>query len=481
MHFLRDRNNRQKKNKKYFFCRFILVRSLMVALALNVCSEASAQAYYYFVYEAAKGGDLHIYKALLTLQPDGTATARVQYNAGENNKLYLYELNLADSGIETTSTSGKYLTPSGEPKPWLEEDPGGFLRPRFIFKKNQDSTGYYYTAAGAELTANGESWVPVKMISIEEKSFGELRHNEPFVSSFYFESEPFYQYIFDETTRATPGVRTEKMFLFVVANTNDSSVGKSAHTDQQNVSRLFTSLARDLGIIEVFTVYVSGNNYSKRAVEDALAGLELQQPSSKDIVIFYYSGHGFRLQGDKSSYPRMSFRTAKNKANKEVGENIGLEEVYNRIRALKPGVTLVIGDCCNADIFENPVLGNDMIRPKGGGVLGKFNVESGKKLFLPAAPVAIIVGSVQQGHLSVGHPEIGGYYTHFFTTEMEKNLWGYYSQTLGTFGGKSNVSWLRMLVTAGDNTYQKSIRKQCGKTENDRCIQKAEIAVNPPQ
>jgi hypothetical protein len=64
---------------------------------------------------------------------------------------------------------------------------------------------------------------------------------------------------------------------------------------------------------------------------------------------------------------------------------------------------------------------------------------------------------------------------------MEKNLWGYYSQTLGTFGGKSNVSWLRMLVTAGDNTYQKSIRKQCGKTENDRCIQKAEIAVNPPQ
>ena len=80
--------------------------------------------------------------------------------------------------------------------------------------------------------------------------------------------------------------------------------------------------------------------------------MEKQKPSSKDIVIFYYSGHGFRLQGDKSIYPRMSFRTAKNKADKQVGENMGLEEVYNRIKALMPGVTLALGDCCNADILE---------------------------------------------------------------------------------------------------------------------------------
>jgi hypothetical protein len=141
----------------------------------------------------------------------------------------------------------------------------------------------------------------------------------------------------------------------------------------------------------------------------------------------------------------------------------------------------VLGDCCNADIYQNPVSGSDVIRPKGGGVLGNFNVESGKKLFLPAAPVGIIVGSVKKDHLAVGHPEIGGYYTHYFTTELEKNLWGYYSQTLGTFGGKSTASWLNMLVKASENTYNKSLRKQCGKTENDRCIQKAEIAVNPPQ
>ena len=155
----------------------------------------------------------------------------------------------------------------------------------------------------------------------------------------------------------------------------------------------------------------------------------------------------------------MSFRTAKNKADKQVGNNIGLEEVYNTVKALKPGVTLVLGDCCNADIFENPVLGNDVIRPKGGGVLGDFNVESGSKLIFPPAPVAIIIGSVKQGHLSVVHPDIGGYYTHFFTTEMEKNLWGYYSGFQFTAGGKSNASWLRILLAARQSTYWKSKAK----------------------
>ena len=77
-------------------------------------------------------------------------------------------------------------------------------------------------------------------------------------------------------------------------------------------------------------------------------------------------------------------------------------------------------------------------------------------------------------------PEIGGYHTHFFITELKKNLWGYSSFQFPA-GGKSNVSWLRMLLTAMQNTYWKSKAKQCGKTEIDRCMQETEIEVNPPQ
>lgn len=441
--------------------------------------KIQAQTSYYIVYEdSVPGAAPGIYKSLVTLQPGGSAVARVQYNAGPANTLFLYEQALNDSSIEKDGITRKYLLPVGPAVPLTEGDTAGFVAPRFVFKKLYDSSGYYYEPTGVEIGNKAGKWLTANMTQSQLKTFEDLRLDEPFVSAFYFESDGFYQYIFDNTTKAPPIPRSEKMYLIVVANTNDATVGKSAETDLKNVSGLFNSLANNLGISKVIPLYISGDGYSKSAVEAAMLALESQKPAPIDIVVFYFSGHGFRLAGDQSKYPRMSFRTAKNKANKEVGDNILLEDVYKRIQALKPRVSLVLGDCCNADIYENPVLGTDMIKPKGGGTLGSFNLESAQKLFLPALPLSIIVGSVRKDHLSIGHPEIGGYYTHFFRAELEKNIWGYYSNALRSFGGQSNSSWLKILLEARKNTYWKSKAKQCGKTTNDRCIQEAEIEVS---
>lgn len=469
----------RNKNKKYSFCGGIRVFILVTVLVLNICNRANAQTFYYFVYEAAKAGETHIFKTLIMLQPDGTATARVQYNAGIDNKLYLYDVYLADSSIETEGITRKYLIPKSNPVPLLDNDSNGFLKPRFIFKKNYDSAGYYYEASGSETEISAGKWSPAKMTLSQQKNFEDLRDDEPFVSSFYFESDPFYRYIFGERTRAVPISRTEKMFLIVVANTNDSSVGASAQTDLKNVSRLFKDLAQNLGIIKFFPLYVSGNEYSKLAVETSLAVLEKQKPSPKDIVIFYYSGHGFRLPGDKSAYPNLSFRTDQNRQKNEVGDYIPLENVYNRIMALKPKVCMVLGDCCNANIYDNPVFGSDVIRPKGGSTLGNFNTEAAKKLFFPNIPLSLLIGSVQKDHLSVGHDSIGGYFTHFFTAVLRKNLWGYYSSSFFNYGVPANTAWLSILLEARKNTYWMSLAIQCGKTENDRCIQQTEIKITP--
>ena len=459
----------------YFFVQIGLFLLLFLAI-----SKLQAQTSYYIVYESGVAGTgIKIYKSLVTLQPDGNAVARIQYNAGTANKLFLYEQVLRDSSIEKDGVTNRYLLPQGDAVPLIDSDTFGFITPRFVFKRQHDNSGYYYEPAGVELQNKTGAWLAAIMTQSLQKNYEALRNDEPFVSAFYFESDGFYQYIFEQATRATPLPRIEKMFLFVVANTNDATVGKSTETDLKNVSGLFNSLASNLGITKVIPVYISGTGYSKAAVEKALLALEAQKPAPIDIVVFYFSGHGFRLPGDQSKYPRMSFRTAKNKANKEVGDNITLEEVYKRINALKPRVNLVLGDCCNTDIYENPVLGTDMIKPKGGGSLGYFNMESAKKLFLPAMPLSIIVSSVEKDHLSVGHPDIGGYYTHFFTAELEKNIWGYYSSSLLLFGGQSNSSWFKILLEARKNTYWKAKGKQCGKTTNDRCIQQAEIEVAP--
>jgi len=469
----------QPANRSSFAGWSFFTKLPIFLMSFLLIGKMQAQTSTYIVYETGiTGAGNKIYKSLVTLQPDGNAVARTQYNAGPTNKLFLYEQALRDSSIEENGIATKYLLSNTDPLPLIEPDTSGFAMPRFMFKKRYDSSGYYYEPSGVELKNKEGKWTAGVMTDNLQKDYKALRDDEPFVSSFYFESDGFYQYLFEQATRATPLARNEKMFLIVVANTKDETVGKSVETDLKNVSALFNSLATNLGISKVIPLYISGEGYSKAAVEGALLALEAQKPAPIDIVVFYFSGHGFRVPGDKSKYPRMSFRTAKNKANKEIGDNIPLEDVYKRINALKPRVNLVLGDCCNADIYENPVLGTDMIKPKGGGALGYFNMESAKKLFLPAMPLSIIVGSVEKDHLSVGHPDIGGYYTHFFTAALEKNIWGYYSNNLISFGGQTNATWLRILLEARKNTYWKAKEKQCGKTANDRCIQQAEISID---
>ncbi|MGB4845351.1 MAG: hypothetical protein WBP16_12870, partial [Ferruginibacter sp.] len=175
------------------------------------------------------------------------------------------------------------------------------------------------------------------------------------------------------------------------------------------------------------------------------------------------------------------FRTPANRRNQEVGDNLELEAVDKRLKALHARVTIVLGDCCNTNIYANPVIGDDVIKAKGGGFLGNFNLASAQKLFFPPAPVSILIGSVKKDHVSLSHPEIGGYYTHFFTAELEKNLWGYYNSSSLMFGGQSNASWLRIIVNSSKDAAYKALRKVCGKTDNDRCIQQAEFNLEPLQ
>ena len=469
----------KEKGNAAFFFKYLPV--CMFFIFSGISNAGYSQSYYYFLNEInAPDAHVYTYKTFLVLQPDGRATARIQFNDPVSNELFLYELNLVDSSIEIADSTTKYLITSNTPKLIAGSHDTGFMVPRFIFTKKHDSLGYYYDPAGAQVKMPDGKWVAAKTNSSQQKTYEDLRHDAGFVGSFYFETDDFYKYIFDERTRAIPPPRDEKMFLIVVTNTGDHVIGKSTKTDLDNITGLFTNLAKGLGIIKIIPTFISGDNYSKASVELALKKLEAQKPASKDIIVFYYSGHGFRLPGD-GNYPRMSFRTPENRLKQELGDNMELEAVDKRLKALHARVTIVLGDCCNTDIYTNPVLGDDAIKGKGGGFLGNFNLVNAQKLFLPPAPVSILIASVKKDHVSLSHPEIGGYFTHFFTAELEKNLWGYYNSSSLMFSGQSNASWLRIIVNSSKDAANKALRKVCGKTDNDRCDQQAEFSLKPLQ
>ncbi|MGB4844511.1 MAG: hypothetical protein WBP16_08605, partial [Ferruginibacter sp.] len=276
----------------------------MVFAFSGISNSGYSQSYYYFITEInAPDAQLYTYKTFLTLQPDSRATARIQFNDPVSNELFLYELNLVDSSIKSANAATKYLVTSGAAKLIVGSTDSAFLEPRFIFTKKYDSLGYYYDPAGTEVKMPDGKWVAAITNSSQQKTYEDLRHDAGFVGSFYFETDDFYQYIFDERTRAIPPPRDEKMYLIVVADTQDPTVGKSTKTDLDNITVLFTTLAKSLGIVRVIPTFIAGNNYSKAAVELALKKLEAQKPASKDIIVFYFSGHGYRLPGD-GNYPR---------------------------------------------------------------------------------------------------------------------------------------------------------------------------------
>ena len=82
-------------------------------------------------------------------------------------------------------------------------------------------------AIGSEVEISHGKWIPAKTTLSQQMDCEELTSDEPFVSSFYSKSDPFYGYVFGKRTRPVPISRKEKMFLIVVENTNDITVGAS--------------------------------------------------------------------------------------------------------------------------------------------------------------------------------------------------------------------------------------------------------------
>ena len=163
------------------------MRLFFLSLAICFCQAISGQAYYYFVYEAPPfKGVSHTYKSLLTLQPDGTGTARIQYKGDNENEFYLYEISLKDSVTGSPDSIFRSLISYKEAEPLIKEDTAGFRPPRFIFKKGYDSSGYFYTPDRVEIKEASGAWEATKLTTNQQKSFRDLRNDEPFMSSFYF-------------------------------------------------------------------------------------------------------------------------------------------------------------------------------------------------------------------------------------------------------------------------------------------------------
>jgi hypothetical protein len=457
-------------------CMFITkaMQLLLASFFFLICLQSNAQTFYYFETKFSPQVKPAVnYYILLYVEADGSATARIRYKDPITNSARRAEQSFIDSSdfnnVAAPDSSKKFLMAPASPGFLLDDDPNfisdpNYITPRFIFQKKTDSTELYFEPIAIEYKGTDQKWHAAETTIIQQKSFADLRANKDTTQIFYNPGEDLYKYIFEFNSRGLDIKELKtKIHLIAVANTVDKSIGSSSKKDLDRVTTTFRTVADELAI-QLDTITIFGNNFNKANVQKAIDKLK---PAPDDIVVFYYSGHGFRYPTDSSEYARMSFRidpSADLKAN-----NLGIEDIYKQLLKKHAKFTLVLGDCCNRLVEGFIPKGGEPLKTKGTGTEGlKLNVDNFKTLFLAKDLKSILIGSANKNQFALGNPKLGGFFTNYFIAELTNNL----------YTGAQTVGWPVLLTAAkAKATYWSTsalcVDDNCTTCPKKRCFQRA--------
>ena len=326
------------------------------------------------------------------------------------------------------------------------------IAPVFLFSYQQQ-TGYFEPTG---VTASKAGLSPDASTQFSFREFQKDELTKDFALQFFDKNDPFYISYFSGSTRGGTilNMLEQKemvLHLIVVADTLDKAIGKSAAADLHNMMKTFTRFSEMLGIRkgnfrpQVF----AGNNCESKLVINALNRLT---PGKNDIVIFYYSGHGFRTNA-RDSFPYIKSTRINKDSATIVRNSLRIkEDIFNRLMAkkTKARVTIVISDCCNSDIEKPKSIGNPVGKSRGEWELNEKNT---RDLFLSFKPVSILLTAAQNGEKAICDPEYNSYMSFSFLAALKQY----------TSRGEYKVSWAKLLEATGKKTFSISNQVCCSK------------------
>lgn len=389
------------------------MRNTFLALAiLTIFNSASAQQFYEIEWEAGL-----FYSALVVYYDDSEIDVRVKYN-DQNGDYHVAKYSCVGVS-DTDDEGGDFFVFDGEDAQivFSSTDVGtSYIADNFIFT-HMDETGLFqdlYTIDDADLEA--EDIAPY----MTECSFRvlnpEVDFTPQYVYDFFDQHEPEYEMFLSLTTPtvATPPVNPHSelaapvMHLVIAADIKDRSIGESTKQDMEDITTTFTKIARELGM-EIKNYQLYDATFNQQAVTQNLAGINSK---ANDVVIYYYTGHGYNDTERSSSFPTMALD----------GTDYGLEEIGRQLQAKNARLTLVIGDMCNSLPQTRSATGSRGGTPFRSGYL--FDTDKLHRLFVQSSG-QIISTSSQKGEYSfcTFNPDGsigGGHFTNAFIESMIK-------------------------------------------------------------
>lgn len=227
------------------------------------------------------------------------------------------------------------------------------------------------------------------------------------------------------TTATTTNNADINMHFIMAANTQVSDIGMSCALDKRNMENEFRDIA---GTLKVgFMKYdISESSYSK---ENLFRILNALKPGANDIVIFAYSGHGFRWSNQSEKYPMMDLRSS---SYSEVTESnsANVADVYNLLVGKGARLNLILSDCCNSNIGRNQLTTSGFLNTKSDV---NADITKLSRLFLKARG-NVIASAAQPGQFSWGNNASGGFFTSSFIQALREEV-SYFKESSSSWDG----------------------------------------------
>ncbi len=415
--------------------------SLMLALCISV--SVKCQSLYYMQYRFTTIDDTTLYHVFLVRYDDGKGFYRVNFYDDVTKANIVVDLDMEEMYFKDKNgyvDKTKIYFKGSKPQ-IVSGDKDYHYYPELFWFKVDAQTGLYepwaVTSPDEKGTAEGAFTEPPILLE-------QIDLTEDFVSSFFSKDEEFYKNLFTTTQRSlTPQEKNAKMHLIVVANTEDETIGSTCMLDKDRTVKTFKDLSEFLGIGFSPSV-IFGNNYTKNNVQNAISSVI---PNKNDIVIFYYSGHGFKDENNARQFPNIILT---NKSFENVDANsINIEDVYNNLKSKGARLNLIMSDCCNNGPTDRASISCDVPRTRNS-TLG-WNLENCKALFMNNKPMSILMTAAQKGEMSTGNLTFGG----FFTNQFRTNLTTYF----GPF--HQFPTWNTILEESKKSTVEQAENSRC--------------------
>jgi hypothetical protein len=436
-------------------------RILLSILFSLISAIAFAQSLYHLQYNFHDTSDSTSYHAFLVRNNDGSGLLRIRYTPANDTEDVLVEMDIDEqyapgvTGVEDTST---LMLKSINPRILTGSSQAKYSLPIFIFKYNFSND--FFAPAGITNSQKNITMSAATYFSWQLMEGAGI--SKPVVSQFFGEDEDFYLNLFRPVTRGLTTVeKNTRLHLLIVADTLDETIGSSCAKDMARALQTFKGLTDYLGI-KYFPKTICGKEYSKKNVQTAVAALK---PLTGDIVVFYYTGHGFRTPENLRRFPNLKLKNFKTERKNfrdslswikqsrldNMTYSLNIEDIFNSIRKKGARFNLVLSDCCNNDIFSVNGKGTKPGGTKGSGV--EWSEDNVRMLFLNKTPMSVLATAASSGQKATSNDGFGGFFSYYFKTSMEN-----YSSKL-----KTNVTWDLVLQDAQKQTVVKANHTYCEK------------------